>query len=227
MLYSWEQTLEALHDLRNHDADPHDGICLEYTHAQTGGPVLPTIVVPRADDPQGREAEAEARHRQLGVPRRAGQGPQHRSRARRSTGRRATSSRCLPGRSTTTPIPAARTRSCSRSATGRCSRRSGSTAKRCSHAAGARRSAQRRVPGARRLELPQRHGGVGLCRRLRHLRVLAAARHDRRRQGAGRDRRGALPLHRRRSRAWSGATASISPIRRAPRRLPRCSRRSA
>jgi len=43
MLYSWEQTLEALHDLRNHDADPHDGICLEYTHAQTGGPVLPTM----------------------------------------------------------------------------------------------------------------------------------------------------------------------------------------
>jgi gentisate 1,2-dioxygenase len=43
MLYSWEQTLEALHDLRNHDADPHDGICLEYAHAQTGGPVLPTM----------------------------------------------------------------------------------------------------------------------------------------------------------------------------------------
>jgi len=43
MIYSWNQTLEALHDLRNHDADPHDGICLEYTHAQTGGPVLPTM----------------------------------------------------------------------------------------------------------------------------------------------------------------------------------------
>jgi len=43
MLYSWEQTQQALHDLRNHDADPHDGICLEYTHAQTGGPVLPTM----------------------------------------------------------------------------------------------------------------------------------------------------------------------------------------
>jgi len=43
MLYSWEQTMEALHDLRNLDASPHDGISLEYTHAQTGGPVLPTM----------------------------------------------------------------------------------------------------------------------------------------------------------------------------------------
>jgi gentisate 1,2-dioxygenase len=43
MLYSWEQTLEALHDLRNHDGSPYDGISLEYTHAQTGGPVLPTM----------------------------------------------------------------------------------------------------------------------------------------------------------------------------------------
>ena len=43
MLYSWEQTREALHDLRNHDGSPYDGISLEYTHAQTGGPVLPTM----------------------------------------------------------------------------------------------------------------------------------------------------------------------------------------
>jgi gentisate 1,2-dioxygenase len=43
MLYSWEQTLEALHDLRSHDGSPWDGIMLEYTHAQTGGPVLPTM----------------------------------------------------------------------------------------------------------------------------------------------------------------------------------------
>ena len=43
MLYSWEQTLEALHDLRNHDGSPYEGISLEYTHAQTGGPVLPTM----------------------------------------------------------------------------------------------------------------------------------------------------------------------------------------
>ena len=43
MLYSWEQTAEAFHALRNHDASPHDGILLEYTHALNGGPVLPTM----------------------------------------------------------------------------------------------------------------------------------------------------------------------------------------
>jgi gentisate 1,2-dioxygenase len=43
MLYSWEQTREALHELRSHDGSPHDGIMLEYTHAVSGGPVLPTM----------------------------------------------------------------------------------------------------------------------------------------------------------------------------------------
>jgi len=43
MLYSWDQTAEALDDLRSHDGSPYDGIILEYTHAQTGGPVLPTM----------------------------------------------------------------------------------------------------------------------------------------------------------------------------------------
>ena len=43
MLYSWDQTAEALHDLRSYEGSPHDGIILEYTHAQTGGPVLPTM----------------------------------------------------------------------------------------------------------------------------------------------------------------------------------------
>ena len=43
MLYSWEQTLEALHALRDRDGSPHEGISLEYTHALTGGPVMPTI----------------------------------------------------------------------------------------------------------------------------------------------------------------------------------------
>jgi gentisate 1,2-dioxygenase len=43
MIYSWDQTMDALHELRNHDGSPHDGITLEYTHARTGGPVLPTI----------------------------------------------------------------------------------------------------------------------------------------------------------------------------------------
>jgi gentisate 1,2-dioxygenase len=43
MLYSWQQTAEALHGLRDHEGSPHDGITLEYTHAQTGGSVLPTM----------------------------------------------------------------------------------------------------------------------------------------------------------------------------------------
>jgi len=43
MLYSWEQTAEALDSLRSHDGSPHDGITLEYTHALTGGSVLPTM----------------------------------------------------------------------------------------------------------------------------------------------------------------------------------------
>jgi gentisate 1,2-dioxygenase len=43
MLYSWEQTLEALHALRDREGSPHEGISLEYTHALTGGPVMPTI----------------------------------------------------------------------------------------------------------------------------------------------------------------------------------------
>ncbi len=43
LLYSWDQTLEALHALRDREGSPYEGIALEYTHAQTGGPVLPTI----------------------------------------------------------------------------------------------------------------------------------------------------------------------------------------
>jgi gentisate 1,2-dioxygenase len=43
MLYSWEQTLEALNALRDRDGSPYDGIALDYTHALTGGPVTPTI----------------------------------------------------------------------------------------------------------------------------------------------------------------------------------------
>jgi gentisate 1,2-dioxygenase len=43
MLYSWEQTQEALHALREREGSPHEGISLEYTHALTGGPVMPTI----------------------------------------------------------------------------------------------------------------------------------------------------------------------------------------
>jgi gentisate 1,2-dioxygenase len=43
LLYSWDQTLEALRALRDHEGSPYEGIALEYTHPQTGGPCLPTI----------------------------------------------------------------------------------------------------------------------------------------------------------------------------------------
>jgi len=43
MLYSWDQTMDALHALRSRDGSPHEGVSLEYTHALTGGPVMPTI----------------------------------------------------------------------------------------------------------------------------------------------------------------------------------------
>jgi len=43
LLYSWDQTREALHALRDRDGSPYDGIALEYTHPQTGGSALPTM----------------------------------------------------------------------------------------------------------------------------------------------------------------------------------------
>jgi len=43
MVYSWEQTLEALYALRDREGSPFEGIALEYTHPHTGGPALPTI----------------------------------------------------------------------------------------------------------------------------------------------------------------------------------------
>jgi gentisate 1,2-dioxygenase len=43
LLYPWDQTLEALHALRSAEGSPTEGVALEYTHPQTGGPVLPTI----------------------------------------------------------------------------------------------------------------------------------------------------------------------------------------
>jgi gentisate 1,2-dioxygenase len=43
MLYSFDQTMEALHALRDREGSPHEGIALEYTNPQTGGPVTPTI----------------------------------------------------------------------------------------------------------------------------------------------------------------------------------------
>ncbi len=43
MIYSWDQTAEALHELRDRDGSPYEGIALEYTNPQTGGPVMPTL----------------------------------------------------------------------------------------------------------------------------------------------------------------------------------------
>lgn len=43
LLYSWDQTLEALRALHDRDGSPYEGIALDYTHPQTGGPALPTM----------------------------------------------------------------------------------------------------------------------------------------------------------------------------------------
>jgi gentisate 1,2-dioxygenase len=43
MLYSWDQTAVALHALRHQEGSPYEGISLEYTNPQTGGPVMPTM----------------------------------------------------------------------------------------------------------------------------------------------------------------------------------------
>src|SRR3970040_2220991 len=43
MLYSFDQTLAALEALKDREGSPYEGIALEYTHPQSGGPVTPTI----------------------------------------------------------------------------------------------------------------------------------------------------------------------------------------
>ena len=43
LLYSFEQSLGALEALKGEPGSPHEGISLEYTNPQTGGPVTPTI----------------------------------------------------------------------------------------------------------------------------------------------------------------------------------------
>jgi len=43
LLYSWEQTWQALNSMREQEGSPFDGIALEYRHPQTGGPVMPTM----------------------------------------------------------------------------------------------------------------------------------------------------------------------------------------
>jgi gentisate 1,2-dioxygenase len=43
LLYSWENAWRSLEALRDVEGDQHDGIALEYTHAQTGRSLLPTM----------------------------------------------------------------------------------------------------------------------------------------------------------------------------------------
>ena len=43
LLYSWGRTREALTALREYEGSPFDAIAVEYSHPQTGGPVLPTM----------------------------------------------------------------------------------------------------------------------------------------------------------------------------------------
>ena len=43
LLYAWDATWTSLSALEDAAGDPYDGIALEYTHPQTGGPVLPTM----------------------------------------------------------------------------------------------------------------------------------------------------------------------------------------
>src|SRR5258708_12835113 len=46
MIYSWDQTAEALHELRDRDGSPYEGIPPEYTNPQTPAPVIPTPSCP-------------------------------------------------------------------------------------------------------------------------------------------------------------------------------------
>lgn len=43
LLYSWQETWQALNAMRDQEGSPFDGIALEYRHPQTGGPVMPTM----------------------------------------------------------------------------------------------------------------------------------------------------------------------------------------
>lgn len=43
MVYSWQQTAQALAALREQEASPYEGVALEYVHPLTGGPVIPSI----------------------------------------------------------------------------------------------------------------------------------------------------------------------------------------
>jgi gentisate 1,2-dioxygenase len=43
LIYSWDAAYGALMSMQDHDGDPFEGIKREYTHPQTGGPLLPTM----------------------------------------------------------------------------------------------------------------------------------------------------------------------------------------
>jgi gentisate 1,2-dioxygenase len=43
MLYSWSETARALQAMRDEEGSPYEGVILEYTNPQTGGPALPTM----------------------------------------------------------------------------------------------------------------------------------------------------------------------------------------
>jgi gentisate 1,2-dioxygenase len=43
LLYSWSAAYQALQAMRDEAGNPYDGICLEYTNPQSGGPALPTM----------------------------------------------------------------------------------------------------------------------------------------------------------------------------------------
>jgi gentisate 1,2-dioxygenase len=70
LLYSWDQTWQALNALRDHAGSVHDGVLLEYRHPQTGGPVLPTMACMIQLLRPSEHTKASS-HRQRDLPRRA------------------------------------------------------------------------------------------------------------------------------------------------------------
>jgi len=99
-----EQTWRSLAALRDSAGDPHDGIALEYTHPQTGGALLPTMACWIQMIRPGERLRA---HRHTGsavyyVVQGVGETIID---GRRFAWAAATSSRCRPGRCTSTRTP--------------------------------------------------------------------------------------------------------------------------
>jgi len=106
LLYSWEQTTEALRALRDRDGSPYEGVALEYTHPKTGGPVAADHrLAGCSSSVAGERLRARRVHRQRRLLRRAGKGPQHHRRQAIRLEQGATSSRFRRGRCTSTPTP--------------------------------------------------------------------------------------------------------------------------